>query len=107
MIMSCDLQIQIQDDGASLLKVAELQEKKQERKKMKGGRSKIRKWKSGSAPAVIIQALKVTDSITDDHLALEGYLQVFVETLTLKWSRDSSHCSTAALSCMICAVTGV
>ncbi len=32
-----------------------------------GGGSEIRKWKSGSAPAVIIQALKVTDIITDDH----------------------------------------
>lgn len=42
---------------------------------MKGGRSEIREWKSGSAQAIIIlQALKVTDSITDDHLALEGYL---------------------------------
>ncbi len=89
------------------LKWQSYKKKSRREKKWRGGGSEIRKWKSGSAPAVIIQALKVSDIITDDHLALEGYLQVSVETLTLKWSRDSSHCSTAALSCMICAVTGV
>lgn len=43
----------------TLLKLAELI-KKTGKKKEKGGRSKIREWKSGSPPAIIIlQALKV------------------------------------------------